>query len=1180
MYCGKRTVFYIIACLSLLLIHSHAKYSGGTGEPNDPFLISTPNNLNAIGLDPSDWNKQFLMTADINMIDIRGSQFNIIGTSYSNRFTGVFDGNGHAIYNFTYESASTGNKGIFGTASGLIKNLGLVSPDINTPNGVVGSLVGELYDSGQVVSCWVEGGTIICLDGGGLIGTSSGEISQCYSRTDINGRDVGGLTGKVNNGIINQCFSESVVNGTGYVGGLVSHGAGATISDCYAIGQVSGGTYAGGLIGGLLYYGSGTNEAFIVRSYAAAEIVSGTTKGGLIAAIEEDAWLSVLWSYWDIEASGEPNSAVGIGKNTSEMMSESIFIDWYCSLCWTIDDGNDYPRLSWENKPGILISKADYGGGVGTEEDPYLIYNTQQFLHITLNPCDWGKHFKLMADVDLSGLPEGTFNPIGFSDNFYFSGVFDGNNHSIYNLSYSQNENYSATFGCVKGTNAEIQNLILIEPNILTTNQNYYVAPLVGYLNQGKISNCHVIGGNVLGQSCVGGLVGFIQEGTVENSSSSADVTGFNRVGGLVGKGGTIYNSFASGNVHGQNYVGGISGSSSIIMNCYSKGDVSGQEKIGGLIGYLDYYLVVFSSYSVGHVTGITDVGGLIGCNYNNSNEVRSSYWDVDTSGHSQSAGGTPKATAQMKLADTYKGWGCEGIWIIDEPNDYPHLWWENTPGEPIEKYYYSGGTGEPNDPYIINNFDDFNMIALNYCDWDSHFRLNTDLNLSGTQIFKIGNFINPFSGIFDGNGFSIFNFNYTIRTYENDVGLFGIVDGINACITNLTLVNPYIYGTNSSSDNIATIVGNLKSGTISNCQIINGLIDCDERVFRYTGGLAGRTGIDSFITNCVIDCDVKGYMDSGGITSYNYGDIYDSHWSGSVYPYHGGFVVTNKGNIARCTATGGRFVYSNEGNITYCSATGQFYGDAGFVGQNYGIIDRCYANVTLTNGDYGVGGFVGYNNGSGKVSNCYAVGSIQGNKRVGGFAGYVYQGNIENCYCLVSVSGSQYVGSAVGDKGSGGTVTSCYWDSSIDNHDNGIGTGLPTSQLKIKSTFTNNGWEFVEQDINSITNPWRMCQNGTDYPRLSWQFPPEDFLCPDIVDFADYSALSNQWLQDTDGIVNFFDWARFANSWSGDYLALNLFIESWLSLSAKYGDIAPPGGDGFVDWRDLALLCENWLNE
>ena len=54
-----------------------------------------------------------------------------------------------------------------------------------------------------------------------------------------------------------------------------------------------------------------------------------------------------------------------------------------------------------------------YGGGSGTEEDPYLINTAGQMNTIGLNE-DSDKHFKLMADIDLGAYTGTSFNKISF----------------------------------------------------------------------------------------------------------------------------------------------------------------------------------------------------------------------------------------------------------------------------------------------------------------------------------------------------------------------------------------------------------------------------------------------------------------------------------------------------------------------------------------------------------------------------------------------------------------------------------------------------------------------------------------------------------------------------------------------------------------------------------------------
>jgi len=357
----------------LVSIPAQAQYGGGTGEPNDPYLIYTAEQMNEIGLHEEDWNKHFKLMADVDLAGFTGTDFNIIGR-YSWHFNGVFDGNGHRISNFTYDSNDKDYIGLFGYIRGEIKDLGLIDPNVDGgTGGNVGSLVGTNY--GTTTNCYVEGGSVSGNDYvGGLVGYNDGTITNSYSTGSVTGtRDVGGLVGALSWwGTITNCYSASEVSGNDYVGGLVGDNGGYVIH-CYSTGEVSGEGSVGGLVGDNGFYSS------------------------------------VFNSFWDIETSGQTTSDGGTGKTTAEMQMASTFIYWSVrsdELIWTIDEGNDYPRLWWEDKPGEAIkpiSLSDFLLGTGTMDDPYLIYTPEELNLIGLGLCDWDKHFKLMADIDLSG---------------------------------------------------------------------------------------------------------------------------------------------------------------------------------------------------------------------------------------------------------------------------------------------------------------------------------------------------------------------------------------------------------------------------------------------------------------------------------------------------------------------------------------------------------------------------------------------------------------------------------------------------------------------------------------------------------------------------------------------------------------------------------------------------------
>ena len=121
-----------------------AQFSGGSGTVIDPYLISVPNDLQAIGLNSSHWNKHFKLTADL---DLTGVAMTPIGTQ-AMPFAGSFDGGEQTIANLTINLPTTVFVGLCGVVNSAfdptIFNLGLIDPNI-TGDLDVGALAGQLF---------------------------------------------------------------------------------------------------------------------------------------------------------------------------------------------------------------------------------------------------------------------------------------------------------------------------------------------------------------------------------------------------------------------------------------------------------------------------------------------------------------------------------------------------------------------------------------------------------------------------------------------------------------------------------------------------------------------------------------------------------------------------------------------------------------------------------------------------------------------------------------------------------------------------------------------------------------------------------------------------------------------------------------------------------------------------
>lgn len=98
-----------------------------------------------------------------------------------------------------------------------------------------------------------------------------------------------------------------------------------------------------------------------------------------------------------------------------------------------------------------------------------------------------------------------------------------------------------------------------------------------------------------------------------------------------------------------------------------------------------------------------------------------------------------------------------------------------------------------------------------------------------------------------------------------------------------------------------------------------------------------------------------------------------------------------------------------------------------GIAGQNYGTVENCSVNGTVTGrGFTDTGGIVGTNYGT--ISGCSAEGTVTGSVNVGGIAGGSYLGVIiDGCHSTAAVSGISSVGGVVGNLGNNSFLMACY---------------------------------------------------------------------------------------------------------------------------------------------------------
>jgi hypothetical protein len=328
---SRGLVFAGLFTVLFFCLPSYARYSGGSGDPNDPYKITTPQDLNDIGNYEEDWDKYFVLVNDVNLAgrtystaiiapDVNNSNHEFDGTP----FTGVFDGNDHKIICLTIDSRGAVNHflGLFGCIGvyGQVNNLGIEGGSVNGDYRV-GGLVGE--NVGSISKCYSTGDVKGNDDVGGLLGFNFASVSHCYSTGDVNGNEeVGGLMGG-NSGNISNCYSTGDVSGDYWVGGLVGGIGEGSVSNCYSIGNVSGGYCVGGLVG-QIYFG------IILDCYSTGDVSAEGDVGGLVGHNNYDS-VSNCYSIGNVSG----GYCVGglVGRNTASVsncyFSGSISGDWF-----------------------------------------------------------------------------------------------------------------------------------------------------------------------------------------------------------------------------------------------------------------------------------------------------------------------------------------------------------------------------------------------------------------------------------------------------------------------------------------------------------------------------------------------------------------------------------------------------------------------------------------------------------------------------------------------------------------------------------------------------------------------------------------------------------------------------------------------------------------------------------
>lgn len=338
--------------------------------------------------------------------------------------------------------------------------------------------------------------------------------------------------------------------------------------------------------------------------------------------------------------------------------------------------------------------------GTGTEANPYVITDVDELQAIGDEP---DAHYVLGNDIDASETRAWNgyagFDPIASDGEF--TGSLDGQNYEIRSLVVDRPD--EDRVGLFANANGTIENVNLEETTVVG---NQDVGGLVGAAHEAAVIRRISVTGEVTGDHEVGGLAGR-SAGTVMDSVSEAELAADDEnrrsfIGGLVGlvENGSVERSAATGDVTGIRAVGGLVGVVSYdayVSDSYATGDVTGvdHEDSGYYFGWEDSFTVgglvaavdgsVATSFSTGEVTGTRRYHGLFG----EHKRVVDSYWDVDASGHEQGSLDSDDDMTGLTTAEMTGPEAAENTAALDfdsvfktTPDSYPILRAELEPAE------------------------------------------------------------------------------------------------------------------------------------------------------------------------------------------------------------------------------------------------------------------------------------------------------------------------------------------------------------------------------------------------------------------------------------------------------------------------------------------------------------------
>lgn len=677
--------------------------------------------------------------------------------------------------------------------------------------------------------------------------------------------------------------------------------------------------------------------------------------------------------------------------------------------------------------------------GDGQMGSPFVLKTADDIAKIGSNTqFKTSMYYTLASDIDMMAYSAGKWTPIS-----EFSGNFNGNGHTIYNLNIADSSN-GGLFGTILGTGV-IENVKFARVNI---NGSYTNLGVVAGINKGLIGKVEIISGSIINtknSSYTGGIAGINMYSSnasyVNMCSVNVSLTSAGTMGGLVGhnKSSVVLNSRAI-----------IEKFTATTTNAYAGGIVGVNESTYDTTTNQYFASAIAKSFAVvENKTGSENIGAVVGKNIENNNNVsyfKNKYENVlyalGSSINISAYGGTTIAVSGIKSTsksdllkkDTYTNYNFDTVWN-KEDTTYANI---NSLGA-YETIIISGVGVQINSNTV--NLKEFLDDIRNDPSKTATYIVtkNTTLDLKGSDWETIApNVYNPLKAsiiVNDGVTCKITNFKLT----GENTSFFGYISG-NTIIKGLTF-DANIVVDNSVADSTGVVatglingatlekisVKNLTSfktsaknvglisgtnnGSIKNCLVsYNGALEVESTGEKNVGGIVGNNA--GLITNCTTEkfnleintkngsngnfniggiCGITSTsISNNGVKSFNLDTMNEgTMYVGGVV----GYVTSGTVNIYKC--------YSHANiNLGINNSKAYLGGITAYSSNGTNISASVYANGTLRG--YNVGGLVGVH--YGVLISSYSSGTLKGNN-VGGIVNLCYN-NLSNCYTISNLVG------------------------------------------------------------------------------------------------------------------------------------------------------------------------------